>query len=80
MNSLREATGYARFADGKWQQIYTTFTEEAKTIEIGGSNPMPAYLYAALVIDLGLYMIELDNPLWSANFMRQSLLPTVGKH
>ena len=58
MSSLRERTGYVRFVDGQWEPIYTTSTVEAKTIEIGGNNPMPLYLYAALVTDLGLYMRE----------------------
>ena len=65
MSYLREPTGYARFADGEWVPIYTTSTVEVKTIEIGGNNPMPLYLYAALVTHLDLYMNEqLRATLW----------------
>ena len=65
MNYSKEPTGYVRFVDGKWEPIYTTFTVGARTIEIGGNNPMPVYLFAALVTDLGSYMREpLKAELW----------------
>ena len=65
MNCSREAAGFARFADGKWEPICTTSTDEVRTIEIGGNSPMPVYLYAALVTDLASYMREeLVETLW----------------
>ena len=62
MNCSREATGYVRFVDGKWQPIYTTSSDEGKTIRIGENNQMPCWLFAALVTDLGTYMRELESP------------------
>lgn len=65
MSYSSEQTGYARFVDGVWEPITITSTVEVKTVEIGGSSPMPRYLYAALVTDLGLYMNELTTAiLW----------------
>jgi hypothetical protein len=60
VNYLNEVPDYARFVDGKWEPIITTSTVVEKTVMIGGSNPMPRYLYAALVTDLGSYMRKLS--------------------
>ena len=65
MSYSKEATGFVKFVDGKWVPTYITSMVGAKTIDIGGNSPMPYYLYAAFVIDLGSYMREqLTETLW----------------
>jgi hypothetical protein len=75
VNCSREATGYVRFVDGKWQPIYTTCSGEEKTTKTGENNQMPCWLSAALVTDLGTYMNELETPWRSMHFKKYSLNP-----
>lgn len=57
--------GYVKYVDGKWVPITTTSTDGVKTIEIGGSSPMPVYLYAALVIPMDMSMnAQMKAVLW----------------
>ena len=80
MNCSREAAGYARFVDGKWEPIYTTSTDEVKTVEIGGNSPMPVYLYAAFVTDLASYMREpFRETLWK-NFPYEMYKAEIVRH